>query len=167
MKKALIALATLLTLTGFFQTEASAIDNSRRVTSLIREYSGRSDFEVINLGSLGLAVVKAAMRRSGNKETLELLDLMRDVKHVSIANYDDCDPEVKTHFTSRLSNLLNKENLLVEAKSQDEKIQIFAYPTDDGVNISDLIIHAPGALICVRGLIRTDAVAKMIESHSK
>lgn len=151
------------------QAAAPASDYGRRVTSLMKEYSLKSEFHLVNLGSIGLAIVKSAIRKSGDKDALELLDLMRDVKQVTIASFADCDPEVRTHFESRLSNVLTKDFLLVEAKDAGEKVQIFAIPDDDGENISDLIINAPrsGALVCVRGRVNIQDVATFLESKSK
>ena len=170
MRKTIIIFITLVALTGWIApAEASAIDHGKRVTLLMKEYSGHTDFQMINLGRLGLSVVKAAMRRSSDKDAQELLSLMRDVNQVSIASYDDCEASVKRDFESRLSKVLKKDFLLVEAKDGDEKVRIFAVPTDDGNDIKNLIISAPGsgALICVSGLIRTSDVAGFLETHSK
>lgn len=170
MRNVIVTLITLVALTGWIApVEAAAIDHSKRVTLLMKEYSGQADFQLINLGRLGLSVVKAAMRQSSDKDTRELLSLMRDVKQVSIASYEDCEASVKRDFESRLSKVLKKDFLLIEAKDGKEKVQIFAVPTDDGNDIKNLIISAPGsgALICVSGLIRTTDVAGFVEKHSK
>ena len=94
---------------------------------------------------------------------------MRDVKQVSIASYEDCEASVKRDFESRLSKVLKKDFLLLEAKDGKDKVQIFAVPTDDGGDIKNLIINAPGsgALICVSGLIKTGDVAGFLETHSR
>ena len=170
MRKIFITIIGLITIVGLIApTQASAIDHGRRVTMLMKEYSSNTDFQLINLGRIGLSIVKAAMRQSADKDTRELLDLMRDVKQVSIASYEDCEASVKRDFESRLSKVLKKEFLLVEAKDGNDKVQIFAVPTDDGGDIKNLIINAPGsgALICVSGLIKTGDVAGFLETHSK
>lgn len=170
MRKIFITIIGLLTIVGLIApTQASAIDHGRRVTMLMKEYSSNTDFQLINLGRIGLSIVKAAMRQSADKDTRELLDLMRDVKQVSIASYEDCEASVKRDFESRLSRVLKKEFLLVEAKDGNDKVQIFAVPTDDGGDIKNLIINAPGsgALICISGLIKTGDVAGFLETHSK
>lgn len=170
MRKIFITIIGLLTIVGLIApTQAAAIDHGRRVTMLMKEYSSNTDFQLINLGRIGLSIVKAAMRQSADKDTRELLDLMRDVKQVSIASYEDCEASVKRDFESRLSKVLKKEFLLVEAKDGNEKVQIYAVPTADGGDIKNLIINAPGsgALICVSGLIKTGDVAGFLETHSK
>ena len=170
MRNGLITLFVLLvTFSGAAQVNVPAADYGKRVTSLMKEYSFHHDFQVINLGRFGLSLVKAAIRRSDDKDALELLDLMKDVKQVSIASFADCDPEVKSGFSSRLSKVLVKDFLLVEAKDAGEKIQVYAIPSDDGVDVSDLIISAPrsGAVICVRGRINVQDVAAYLESKSK
>ena len=172
MRKTVIAFLIILAsvATGApAQAATPSIDYGKRVTSLMKEYSLNTDFQCVNLGSLGLAIVRRAIRKSGDKDALELLDLMKDVKQVTIASFADCDPDVRTRFESRLSKVLTKDFLLVEAKDAGEKVQIFAIPDDDGENISDLIISAPrsGAVICVRGKVNVQDVATFLESKSK
>ncbi|MBR5661151.1 MAG: DUF4252 domain-containing protein [Bacteroidales bacterium] len=172
MRKTVLAfLIILAAVTAGAPSYAStpSIDYGKRVTSLMKEYSLHSDFQCVNLGRMGLAIVKQVIRNSGDKDALELLDLMRNVKQVTIASFADCDPDVRTRFESRLSNVLTKDFLLVEAKDADEKVQIFAIPDDDGENISDLIISAPrsGAVICVRGKVNVQDVATFLEAKSK
>ena len=136
------------------------------ITLLMKEYSGTPDFQFINLGRLGLSFVKELIRHSDDKDAIELLTLMRKVNQISIASFGDCDQDVRDRFAARLSQVLDKEFLLVEAKDSDEKVQIFAIPSKDGENISDLIISAPGsgALVCVRGLIKVSEVASFLEA---
>jgi hypothetical protein len=104
----------------------------------MKEYSGHTDFQMINLGRLGLSVVKAAMRRSSDKDAKELLSLMRDVNQVSIASYDDCEASVKRDFESRLSKVLKKDFLLVEAKDGHNLLLI--------VVVEDDILHDADAI---------------------
>ena len=170
MRKIFITFIGLLTLVSLIApAQAAAIDHGKRVTMLMKEYSSNADFQLINLGRIGLSIVKAALRQNADDDTRDLLELMRDVKQVSIASYEDCDASVKRDFESRLSKVLKKEFLLVEAKDGREKVQIFAVPTDDGGDIKNLIINAPGsgALICVSGLIKTGDVVGFLETHSR
>jgi len=166
MRKSFFTLLLLLAITGLFQVDAMAIDHGKRVNLLMKEYSGRSDFDYMNVGRIGISLMKTAMRQNMDPDTKVLLDLMKDIKQISIASYDDCDPTVKSQFSSRLSKILTKDYLLMEAKESDEKVQIYAIPSDNGDEITDLIINAPGsgALICVKGTIKVEDVAKAIDS---
>lgn len=169
MKKIFTTLFLILCFSGVTSPLAFGVDYGKRVNLLMKEYSGHADFQVINLGRVGLALAKAAIRQQGDKDALEILSLMRDVKHVSIASYEDCSAGVKKEFESSLSRVLKKDFLLVQAKDHDEKVEIYAFPSEDGQDISGLVINAPGsgAVVCVRGLIRTDDVANFINARSK
>jgi hypothetical protein len=170
MRNSIITLLVfMVTLSGAASVNASAYDYGKRVTSLMKEFSMNQDFQVVNLGKFGLSILKTVIRHSDDKDALELLDLMKDVKQVSIASFDDCDPEVKSRFSSRLSKILVNDYLLVEAKDSGERVRIYAIPAGEGVDISDLIISAPssGALICIRGRINIQDVANYLESKSK
>ena len=171
MRKTVITLLLVLAALAAIPDSASAavVDYGMRVTSLMKEYSGKRDFQVVNLGRLGMSVVRTAIRRSGQKDAVEMLKLLKDVKRVSIADFSDCEPAVKNSFAERLSNVLTRDYLLVEAKNSGETVRIFAIPTSDGENISDLIISAPGsgALVCVSGFINVQDVAAFLDSHSK
>lgn len=172
MRKTIIAfLVFLASVVAGTRTLAAtpSIDYGKRVNLLMKEYSGHADFQLINLGRVGLALAKAAIRQQGDRDAQEILSLMRDIKHVSIASYEDCSDGVKKDFANRLSKVLSKEFLLIQAKDHDDKVEIYAFPSDDGKDISGLVINAPGsgAVICVRGLIRTNDVASFINSRSK
>ena len=169
MRKIFPTLILILCLTGLASPSAFGVDHGKRVILLMKEYSSHADFQMINLGRVGLALAKAALRQQGGKDVTEILSLIRSVKHVSIASYDGCSEGVKKDFESRLSKVLSKDFLLVQAKDHGEKVDIYAFPTEDGQDISGLVINAPGsgALVYVRGLIRTDEVAGFINARGK
>jgi len=166
MRKIVFTTLLLLSIAGFAPVDAAAIDHGKRVSLLMKQYSGRDDFEVVNIGRLGIAMIKTAMRQDMDEDTRKVFDLMNDIKQISIASFDDCDPEIKSRFSSSLSKILVKDYLLMETKENGERVQIFAIPSDNGNEITDLIISAPdsGALICVRGTIKVDDLAKAVDS---
>ena len=50
MRNVIVTLITLVALTGWIApVEAAAIDHGKRVTLLMKEYSGQADFQLINL----------------------------------------------------------------------------------------------------------------------
>ena len=164
----LVSVALLMSVTGMIPSRAAESDNGRRVVLLVREYSSMPNFEVVNLGRLGLGLVKATMRTSMDADDLALLDAIKDVKRVIITNYEDCTPGLKAEFTQRLNKLLDKDQLLVEAKDSGETVSIYGVPSDNGDKVTDLIINVPGdgALICIQGSIPMAKVAEIIEEQN-
>ena len=112
MRKTVITLLVLLVTLAVTPAPASAagVDYGKRVTLLMKEYSGHSDFHLINFGRIGLSLVKTAIRQSGDKDAHDLLTVMRNVKMVSIASYEDCPKAVKEDFESRLRTVADFVN---------------------------------------------------------
>lgn len=165
MKKYILLLVTFLFIgVGTNPAGASKADNGRRIALLVNEYSYMENFEVVSLGRLGLGLVKVAIRKSGDEDAMDLLRAMKDIKRITIADYKDCDKAVKDEFASRLAQLLDMDQLLIEAKDSGELMQIFGVPSDDGSRITDLIMNVPddGALICIQGSIPMDKVVEII-----
>ena len=165
----LLSIALLMTVSWAIPARAAESDNGRRVALLVREYSYMPNFEVVNLGRLGLGLVKATIRNSMDTKDMALLDAIKDVKRVVIANYEDCTPGLKAEFLQRLNDLLDKDQLLVEAKDSGETVSIYGVPSDDGEKVTDLIINVPsdGALICIQGTIPMAKVAEILEEQTK
>ena len=165
MKKYILLVVTILMIgAGTNPASASEADNGRRIALLVNEYSYMDNFEVVTLGRLGLGLVKVAIRKSGDEDAVALLSAMKDIKRIIVTNYEDCDRTVKAEFSSRLSKLLDKDQLLIEAKDSGELLQIYGVPSDDGSRVTDLIVNAPdeGTLICVQGAIPMEKVAEII-----
>ena len=149
------------------QAGTSGVDNGRRIALLVNEYSSREDFEVLNVGRLGLGLVKAAIRHSGDEDAMDLLRAMKDIRRIVITDYGDCESDVKAEFAARLGKLLDKDYLLIEAKDSGEMLQFFGVPSEDGASVTDLILNAPddGTLICIQGTIPMDKVAEIISDN--
>ena len=165
MKKYILLVVTLLFIgVGMNQANASKSDNGRRIALLVNEYSYMEDFEVVTLGRLGLGLVKVAIRKSGDEDAMALVHAMKDIKRITIADYGDCARDVKVEFTSRLAELLDKDQLLIEAKDSGNLLQIFGVPSDDGSRVTDLILNAPdeGTLICIQGTIPMNKVVEIV-----
>ena len=161
----LITLALTLSLCPFCLAGNSGQDNIRRINQLVSEYSTHPDFTVVRLGRLGLAAVKVVIRHDLDEDSLALLNAIKDIKQITIADYEDCPADVRDRFASRLSKLLDKDMLLMEAKDSGEKMEIYGEPSERGDELTDLILNVPGsgALICIRGRLKMKDVAKIID----
>ena len=165
MKKYILSVVTILLIgVGTNPASASEADNGRRIALLVNEYSYMDNFEVVSVGRLGLGLAKVAIRKSGDEDAMALLGAMKDIKRIIVTNYEDCDRSVKAEFSSRLAKLLDKDQLLIEAKDSGELLQVYGVPSDDGTKVTDLILNAPddGALICVQGTIPMEKVVEII-----
>jgi hypothetical protein len=139
-----------------------------KVNILVKEYSVEPDFQVLSFGRLGLSFVKALIKADMDKDTRALLAAVRNVKRITIASYEDCDSSVKDRFASRLSRILDKDTLLLQAKDSGETVEIYGDTNSSEDAVTDLIINAPssGALICIKGSIPMSEVARILESKT-
>ncbi len=94
-----------------------------------------------------------------------MLNAIKDIKQITIADYEDCPADVRDRFASRLSKLLDKDMLLMEAKDSGEKMEIYGEPSERGDELTDLILNVPGsgALICIRGRLKMKDVARIMD----
>lgn len=161
----LLPLAVLLLCGCQVRAKETSSDSHSSISGLVSEYSLRSDFEVIRLGRLGMGLVRTVLRNNMDHEDMEVLDLIRDVKKIVVANYGDCEASVRDEFVSRLNRLLDKDCLLLEAKDSGERLSIYGEASDSGDRITNLIINAPdsGALICIYGTIPTESISKAMK----
>ena len=166
MKKCIffVALATFLMCSCQTRAKETRDESTSRISGLVSEFSLRPNFEVIRLGRLGMGLVRTVLRSSMEDDDMQVLDIIRDVRKIIIANYEDCDEVVRNEFTTRLSKYLDKDCLLLEAKDSGEKVQIYGETSDRGDRITNLIINAPesGALICIYGTIPVESLSKIV-----
>lgn len=173
MKKySLIILAALIsvgTMSGCVRkpAEEPAPSDVKTVSRLVSDYSSTPGFEVVNVGGLGLSIVKALVRRSGDEEALQVLDAIKKVTRVTVTTYEDCEKSVREEFAGKLGELLDNETLLFEAKDSGDKVQIFGQTSEDGDSVSDIVVNVPedGTLICIEGLIPMDKIAEILENN--
>ena len=165
MKKYILFITLALSLCSVSFARSTDQESLRRINLLVSEYSVHPDFQVVRLGKLGLAVIRAALRHDLDGDTVALLNAVRNVKQITIANYDDCPLDVRNSFASRLDKLLDKEMLLMEAKDSGEMMQIYGEPSESGEELTDLILSVPGdgALIYIRGTVRMKDVNRILD----
>lgn len=165
MKKYIVFITLALSLCSVSFARSTDQESIRRINLLVSEYSVHPDFQVIRLGRLGLAVIKAALRHDLDDDTIALLNAVRNIKQITIANYEDCPIAVRDSFAARLDKLLDKEMLLMEAKDSGETMQIYGEPSESGDELTDLILSVPGdgALICIRGTVRMKDVNRILD----
>ena len=169
-----VEMKRLVIIFAFFLSIGVALGSESRMANkvnlLVKEYSMNPDFEVVDVGRLGLSLVRTMIRANSlDEETRQLLSAVRNVKRVTVVDYEDCSPAVKARFTQRLSKVLDKGSLLLQAKDSGEVVEIYGDVSPDADVVTDLIINASssGALICIKGTVPMDKVARIIESQAR
>ena len=139
--------------------------NKSRLGSFVQEYKGKDNFEVINLGSIALRLMRGAAKLSADSaEDREALKIMDGLKRVMIVSYEDADDRMKQRFISGLDKILGDSETLLEAKSDGDTVRIFGTMSRDGEKIEDVIIHVPdsGTLVCLFGTLAASQLENVI-----
>ena len=160
MKKILLTLVMLLSLGA----AALAGDPHTQLRSLVTDYKGTQGFEIVDVGGLGLGLLKAAARTAAETpEDREALKLFDDLKRLTIVDFSDAAPEAKEKFLRKTQRILAQGELLMEAKDEGETVRIYGSSSKDGNTLQDIAILADDALIFIRGSIKTDQIESLID----
>lgn len=163
MKKLLLIIAFLLPLTASAARPVKSVSRGE-VASIISEFRRYDGVEVVRMGWLGTALVRGIIRRAGQDEDIqEIRRALRGVKGVTVLEYESAAPDVRYRLTDRIAKALDGRELLMEAKDDGDKVQIFGILDDATGTVRDFVLHVPNscALICLFGSVPADAVSKM------
>ena len=170
MKK-FITLVLLLAVcaTGFAGAGTGKGVPKEQLLSLVREYRHKDGVDVVSIGALGTSlarsVAKIAVRIDGDTEAVNALKLANGINRVCVVDYEDCAPEVRDSFKSKLEKALSQSELLMEVKDSEDHVRMFGVVNDDASRIKDFVIFVPNdcALVCLFGSIPMEAVGKIVE----
>ena len=164
MKKILITLMMLLSL----GTVALAGEPNRQLRNLVSDYRGTQGFDVVDVGGLGLSLLKAAARTAADSpEDREALRLFNGLKRLTIVDFSEAEPEVKDKFLRKVNRILRSGEMLLEAKDGGETVRIYGTSSDDGNLLEDIVLLADDAIISVRGKIRADLIGELVNEAEK
>ena len=149
-------------------TVALAGEPNRQLRNLVSDYRGTQGFDVVDIGTLGLSILKAAARTAAETpEDREALKLFNSLKRLTIVDFSDATPDVKDKFLRKVNRILRSGEMLLEAKDGGETVRIYGTSSDDGNLLEDVALLAGDALIFVRGAIRADQVAALIAQANR
>ena len=165
-KKIVLLVIAILTVCG----SMNAIGKNTRLQALINSYKGEEGIEVLNIRRPMLNLLKvAAFHSDEDEDTKAFIQMLKGIKRITIVDYDDSSPEIKSEFSSKVSKILSKEDLLMEAKEDGDHVKIFGILSEDGSTIKDIILHETdgGTLISVIGTIRLDQIDLLMKQADK
>lgn len=166
-----LAICTLLGTSNIAAAQGSTSDKSTEsIVRLMDRYKSREDFEVIKLGSFALSLFRAAARAEvEDEDDMIALSVLEGLKRMYVTDYSDTPTHVKKSFEKELGEILEKNELLMEAAEDGEVVRIYCSQTLDQKIIKQMIIHIPseGGLICLEGNLSIDAVAELYQRESR
>ncbi|MBR6864890.1 MAG: DUF4252 domain-containing protein [Bacteroidales bacterium] len=164
MKKILFTLVMLLGL----GTAALAGEQNPQLRSLVSAYKGTEGFEIVDIGGIGLGLLKAAARNAADSpEDREALKLFNGLKRLTVVDFSDAPADKREKFLRKANRILNDSELLMEAKDNDETVRIYGSSSKDGSLLEDIALLAGDALIFIRGTIRTEQVTELMKQADR
>ena len=164
MKKLLLTLVMLLSL----GTAALAGQQDSQLRNLVSSYKGTEGFEIVDIGSIGLSLLKAAAKTAAEtEEDREALKLFDGLKRLTIVDFSDATTELRDKFLRKVNRILKSGEMLMEAKDGGETVRIFGTSSDDGAFLEDVALLADDALIFVRGTIRMDQIEALMKQADR
>lgn len=158
MKKALL---TLLVALGTLC--CSWAGTPSKINSLVRQFGQHDGFEVVRLGRIALSGIRsvAFMSKDLDAEDRAALKAFKGVKHITIVDFEEASEADKTRFCQQLDRILDKMELIMEAKDSTESVRI--YGVDDGKRLKDVVLlSSDGDLISVSGSIELDQLGSLM-----
>lgn len=164
MKKILFTLVMLLGL----GTAALAGEQNPQLRSLVSAYKGTEGFEIVDIGGIGLGLLKAAARNAADSpEDREALKLFNGLKRLTVVDFSDAPADKREKFLRKANRILNDSELLMEAKDNDETVRIYGTSSKDGSLLEDIALLAGDALIFIRGTIRTEQITELMKQADR
>ena len=159
MKKLLFTLILFLSL----GTAALAGHQDSQLRNLVSSYKGTDGFDVVDIGSVGLSLLKAAAKTAAEtEEDRQALKLFDGLKRLTIVDFSDAAPDMREKFLRKANRILDGVEMLMEAKDGGETVRIYGSSSKNGDLLENIAILAEDALIFLRGSIRMDQVEALM-----
>ena len=165
MKKIIFVTLSLL-ITSFVSIAANRNIDTKNIVSIISDYKDVSGVEVISVGKLGLGLTKIITNLSAeSKEDKAILALLNGINKLLLVNYEDAALAKRKELNSRLSELFDNAEKILEFKDEEETVNIYGTSANEGKSIHNLMIFIPEdyTLVCVLGSISAEKIADLIK----
>ena len=153
-------------MTAFVSIAANRHVDTRNIISTINEYKQVSGVQVISVGKLGMGLAKVVANLSAeSEEDKAVLAMLNGIDKMVIVNYEEAAVAKQKELNSRLSELLNNAEKILEIKDEEDTLHIYGTPAGGGESIDDLMIFIPEdyTLICALGSISAEKIADLIK----
>lgn len=138
-----------------------------KIGGIVKQYSGREGFEVMNLGRFLLGTFRAAafLDSDLDEEDRAALDAFSGIKRLVIVDFEEASEADKTSFRRKVEKVLDKMELIMETKDSGGTIRIYGIEEDN--NLKDVILYgSDGTLLSVSGSIGLEHIGELMEMNS-
>ena len=137
-----------------------------KIGDIVKQYSHREGFEVMNLGRFLVGTLRAAalLDSDMDEEDRAALNAFSRVNRLVVVDFEDASEADKTSFRHKVEKVLDKMELIMEAKDSGETIRIYGIQDDN--NLKDVILYSSdGTLLSVSGSINLEHIGELMEMN--
>ena len=137
-----------------------------KIGDIVKQYSHREGFEVMNLGRFLVGTLRAAalLDSDMDEEDRAALNAFSRVNRLVVVDFEGASEADKTSFRRKVEKVLDKMELIMEAKDSGETIRI--YGIQDDTNLKDVILYSSdGTLLSVSGSIDLEHIGELMEMN--
>lgn len=138
-----------------------------KIGDIVKQYSHREGFEVMDLGRLLVGTLRAAalLDSDMDEEDRAALDAFSGIQRLVIVDFEEASEADKTSFRRKVEKVLDKMELIMETKDSGETIRIYGIEEDN--NLKDVILYgSDGTLLSVFGSIGLEHIGELMEMNS-
>ena len=142
-----------------------------QLSAFINDYRRCEGVELVQLGSLATSAMKTAIRMAAKEDDdpdlRHALSMLKGIRRLTVFEFEDAAPALKEKMNRRLARILDKSELLFEAKDGGDSFSMYGVIDDKAGTASDFVMYSPEscALICIFGKVSVDALSKLMENH--
>lgn len=137
-----------------------------KIGDIVKQYSHREGFEVMNLGRFLVGTLRAAalLDSDMDEEDRAALNAFSRVNRLVVVDFENASEADKTSFRRKVEKVLDKMELIMEAKDSGETIRIYGIQDDN--NLKDVILYSSdGTLLSVSGSIDLEHIGELMEMN--
>lgn len=116
-------------------------------------------FAGLRKDSVPKETISRLINEYNSHDGFELVRIFR----IAVAEYEDCDANVRDRFNEKVAKALENSELLMEVKDEEDMVRIYGTITEDGDKIKDCVIFIPEdyTLVCIFRTIPMKALMKL------
>ena len=165
MKKIISVIMLVLMMAGIGMQASAAVRkvDAADLAGVISRYENEEGFETVRFGNLSLGFFKMIAKATASQEDKKALEVFDGINKFIVVDYSDATSAKKTAFGEELSKILDGVEKIIEVKDSGDSVDIYGSLSEDGEEISNVVIHASDgcSLVCFFGSVKMKDIGEI------
>ena len=143
---------------------AEHVDKAR-LKALAQEVRGEENVDVVDIGPVGMKMFRTLAKTSAKTpEDRQVLQFLKGIKGIMVVDFEGAEDKIRRGFAAKVENALAGLEPFMEAKSDGERVRIYATLDEKEGTLQDMVIFVDtGSLICLTGKVPLDMLGEMMK----